>query len=88
MIRALTVILKTICLSSLMDRDEFRCKKVHFYPSLISNALCLSVDISNYHSQDSEVNRLLRLLSDLIKCIKWLFIRIKFAVKAMSVMLR
>ena len=43
MIQALTVILETICLSSLMDRDEFRCKKLHFYPSLISNALCLSV---------------------------------------------
>ena len=43
MIRALTVILETIYLSSLMDRDEFRCKKLHFYPSLISNALCSSV---------------------------------------------
>ena len=43
MIQALSVILETICLSSLMDRDEFRCKKVHFYPSLISNAICLSV---------------------------------------------
>ena len=31
MIRALTVILETIYLSSLMDRDEFRCKKLHFF---------------------------------------------------------
>ena len=27
-------------------------------------------------------------LSDLIECIKWLFIKIKFAVEAISVMLR